>query len=334
MTLVVRQAGMLSTVQDRGRTQWQHLGVPVSGSMDLTAHRIANILVGNTEDAATIECTLGGAAFQFTQPMLFAIAGRQCQASLDGVPVLPWRSLAAHAGALLALHNGVRTTLAVGGGVSVPRVLDSRSTSLRAGFGGFDGRPLKRDDVVTCGAESSLSAHLRELLTSEGRSVSDWSAGAGVRPGYSAEPTVRIIRGPQFDALDEHSQRVLLRDAFRVSNESDRMGFRLTGPPLALAHAQELTSSAVTFGTIQLPPGGSPIVLMADRQTTGGYPRIADVISVDLPLLAQLQPGDSVRFVTTTVDQAHTLRRAHDAACASAERAIKLLAESGRDAIR
>ena len=323
MTVHVRQAGLLTTVQDLGRPAWQHIGVPVGGAMDQVAHRVANMLVGNDDNAAALECTLGGIALQFSEPTLVALAGHAITASLDATPIPGWRPFLAPRGALLVIHDGCRTTIAFAGGIDVPLVLGARGTSLRAGFGGFHGRALRRDDHLTLGAPTETGARILGQLDARSRIVANWSAGMSVRPPYTATPLLRIIEGPECALLTRASRNAVLGDTFRVSNDSDRMGFRLTGQPLALSTTREMLSSGVTAGTIQLPPGGAPIVLMADRQTTGGYPRIGDVIAVDLPLLAQLRPGDGLRFGLVGLDEAHALLRTREHNLSGARHALQ-----------
>lgn len=318
----VRQPGVLTTVQDLGRPMWQHIGVPVGGAMDPVAHRVANLLVGNDDDASALECTLGGVALQFTAPTLVALAGRDITASLDATPISGWRPFLAPRNALLVLHTGCRTTIAFAGGIDVPVVLGARGTSLRAGFGGYQGRTLRRDDQLVLGPPTPLGERIAAQLDARSRVVANWSAGMSIRPPYAADPTLRVIPGPELAELTPASREAWLGAMFRVSNDSDRMGFRLSGPPLALAAAREMLSAGVTAGTVQLPPGGAPIVLMADRQTTGGYPRIGDVITVDLPLLAQLRPGDALRFTLASLDEAHALYRVREHALTGARTAM------------
>jgi antagonist of KipI len=327
----VRQPGIQTTVQDLGRMGWQHLGVPVGGAMDTQAHRIANLLVANDERAAVLECALGGVALQFTVEALVALAGRDVTASLDGTPIVPWRPFRIEPGALLALHTGGRTTIAIAGGIDVPLVLDARGTSLRAGFGGWHGRALKRDDALPIGKPSPVAERIREHLVGTRRTIAAWGAGPDLVPAYGNAPTVRIIEGPELEALDEASRAVLFDATFRVAPDSDRMGYRLTDHRLRLTTPREMVSSGVTAGTIQLPPGGSPIVLMADRQTTGGYPRLGDVITADLPLMAQLRPGDRVRFVRTSLDEAQALYRRIEHDLGRAARAIQHRFAAGTD---
>ncbi len=334
MSITVRHPGVMTTVQDLGRPMWQHIGVPVGGAMDSRAHRIANLLVGNDDHAAALECTLGGVALQFDAPTLLVLAGRDVTASLDATPVPPWHPAIAQRGQLLVLHTGCRTTIAVAGGFDVPVVLDGRGTCLRAGFGGWSGRTLRRDDAVPIGAPSTTANAIIANLGARHRAIADWSLSPSILAPYSDTPTVRFITGPEFDQLTDTSRKLLLGDTFRIAPDSDRMGFRLTGHTLSLSTPREMLSSGVTAGTMQLPPGGTPIVLMADRQTTGGYPRLGDVISVDLPLLAQLRPGDYVRFAPVSLRDAHATYRQREFDLASAARALHLRFAVGADGAR
>lgn len=334
MTITVRQAGIQTTVQDLGRPGWQHAGVPVGGAMDLQAHRIANLLVGNDAQKAALECALGAFALQFAAAALVALTGRDITASIDGTPVVAWRPFLVERGALLAVHGGCRTTIAIAGGIDVPVVLGARGTSLRAGFGGWQGRALRRDDVLPVGVPSPLSDRIVAHLIAERCTFARWGAGPGLVPAYSAAPRVRIIAGPELTQLDDASRALLLNDSFRIAPDSDRMGYRLSGPALSLTHSSEMLSSGVTSGTIQLPPGGAPIVLMADRQTTGGYPRLGDVISVDLPLLAQLRAGDRLQFTLTSLDDAQLRWRQLERDLATAQCALQLRFAPGSDGAR
>lgn len=325
MTLIVRQAGVQTTVQDLGRPATQHLGVPVGGPMDRAAHRIANLFVGNDDDAAAIECAFGGVTLEATRTLLVVVTGRRITASGDGRPLLPWRPFVLHVGETLAIHDGCRTTVAVAGGIDVPMVLGARGTSLRAGFGGFEGRALLRGDVLPIGNAGAASGRILAHLAAAPPGQATWGAGPSLLPPYDAAPVLRIIEGPELALLTAASRRTFLGEDFRIAPDSDRMGFRLTGHTLDVHDAREMFSSGVTAGTIQLPPSGAPIVLMADRQTTGGYPRLGDVISVDLPLLAQLRPGEAVRFELVSLDIAHALLLRHERDLVTVRRGLELL---------
>jgi antagonist of KipI len=306
----VLRPGLLTTVQDGGRPGLQRHGVVVGGALDDFALRVANLLVGNAARAAGLEITLLGPALRLAADHLLALGGADLTAMLDGEPVPPWRAFAAAAGSTLSFRgpvSGARAYLAVAGGVDVPPVLGGRGTDLRAGFGGLDGRPLRAGDTVPAGTAATAAAALRAALLRGGRRVAAWGAGPGLLPRYAAEPVVRVLPGPEHDLFTAASRAALVEASFEVRPQSDRMGYRLGGPRLELADPLELVSSPVTAGTVQVPAGGQPIVLLADRQTTGGYPRIAHVVTVDLPLLAQAPPGAAVRFRAIGLAEAQRL---------------------------
>ncbi|CAM4399684.1 biotin-dependent carboxyltransferase family protein [Bordetella muralis] len=309
MSITVLKPGLLSTFQDLGRTGSQHVGVPVCGAMDLRAHRLANLLAGNDADHASLEITLTGPTLRFEAPACFAMTGANLQPTLNGNPVAGYRPLIARAGDVLAFgaappDTGVRAYLAVHGGYSLTPVLGSTSTYVRGGFGGHAGRALAKGDVI--GLHASLPTapdSLSELAQALWQiRVYMPSALSGRTRDY-----LRLLPGVHWDEFTADSQQDLLHAEFRISTQSDRMGYRLEGPPLAMTTPRQILSEATGYGTIQVPSGGEAIVLMADRQSTGGYPKIAQVISVDLPDLAQRRPGQSVRFALIDLDEAQRL---------------------------
>ncbi len=260
--------------------------------MDPLALRVANLLVGNPENAAALEFTLRGPELEFSAATIVAVGG----GDFGAVPL--WQPVAVPAGGRLnfgGARTGCRAYLAVAGGFDVAPVLGSRGTYLRAAFGGHEGRALRDGDVLRAPGIA------RQV-------VGRWHIDERILPAYGPAPTVRVVRGAQ---AEEFGGRIF-RNAFSISPQSDRMGVRLTGPALARANTTELISSTVVPGTIQVPLDGQPIILMADAQTIGGYPQIAHVISVDLPLVAQLRPGDSVRFHEVTLAEAHELALARE----------------------
>jgi antagonist of KipI len=307
--LRVLTGGLQTTVQDLGRMGHQRQGVPVGGAMDRVALRVGNLLVGNDDDCASLEASLIGPSLTFEQRTLIALTGADLSATI-GETLLPlWRPIAIAAGTTLRFGRprvGCRAYLAIAGGVDVPRVFESRSTYLRAGFGGHQGRALRAGDLLGVGHPSRHAERLSQTIEppSDRPAVAGWSISTSLRPRYSESPTVRVIPGAHTNLLTADARNALTSAALRVSSSSDRMGYRLEGVELGLRSPIELLSEGVAFGTIQLPPGGAPIVLMADAQTTGGYPRIGEVASVDLPLVAQLKPGDSVRFRFVTIGEA------------------------------
>lgn len=306
MSITVERAGPLTTVQDLGRPGHQHEGVPVGGAMDDVALRLANLLAGNAPDAAALEATLAAPTLRFARETRVALAGADMGWTIDGRAVAGWRSATVPAGGVLMgtmARSGCRAYIAVAGGIDVAPVLGSRATLVAAGLGGAGGRALRAGDVLATGdAERAGGAQ-----ASGARSVSP-----SARPAYGS--VVRLVAGPRLDALTPASRARFLGEPLGVSAQSDRMGVRLElgGEPLALRDRQELLTAGVTMGTVQLPPGGAPIILMADRQTTGGYPRLGEVATVDLPLVAQLKPGDRVRFAVLSLAEAQRLYLARE----------------------
>lgn len=297
--------------------------------MDPLALRVANLVVGNDEGAAALEITLLGPTLRFDADALIALGGADLGPIVDDEPVPMWRPVRIRAGATLAFRgalHGCRAYLAVAGGIDVPVVIGSRSTHLRARFGGLEGRALREGDVLRTGRPSARSRRIADgiPLADAPFAAADWFAAGAALGGYEPRPWLRLIRGPEFDRLSPDGRKAVFEAEFRVAAESDRMGYRLEGPRLEIADAGEMISEGVTTGTLQLPPGGTPIVLMADRQTTGGYPRIGQVATVDLPKLAQLRPGDALAFREIDVREAQSLYLAREAAIARIRHAVRM----------
>ena len=290
---IVRVAG-LAIIQDLGRTGWQRVGVTPGGAMDRQAARVANLLLGNPENAPLLECALAGPDLSFHAETWITVTG----AAVEGVA--GWRPLRMAAGTQLSLAKltrGAHLYVAVAGGFAVPSLLGGAGTLLRAGFGGFHGRALRAGDRLVVGPRTG----------SLGAGRGDWAAAWEFWTAHGSEVTVRFVRGRRWPAFDEAARTAFKTAAWRIGPQSDRMGLRLSGPVLTAALPGELISSGVTFGSVQVPPNGQPIVLMADRQTLGGYPKIAHVIAADLPRLAQVRPGDTVRFAEIPVAEAQAL---------------------------
>ena len=280
---------MFTTVQDLGRWGFQSRGVPVSGAMDRYSHRLANRLIGNDDHDATLEMTMTGPHIAFDGAVTFAVTGAVFDLALNGVAVAMNQSIDAPAGSILTFghrRNGARAYLAVAGGLDVPPVLGSRSTHVLTRMGGLEGRALRAGDTIATakktenGAGTFSSALFRPLVLPDG--------GARVRVIPGDQPYFAHISGRRF----------------RISPRSDRMGYRLEGPPCGDGPAANLISSAVPAGAVQLPPGGQPIVLMSDHATTGGYAVAAAIISADLPRAGQLAPGDWIEFDACTLEEA------------------------------
>ena len=332
MSISVLKPGLLTTVQDLGRFGYQKEGLVVSGALDATALRTANTLVGNPEAAAGLELTLRGPSLRFKADTLLALVGADLGASLDGQPVPLGRPVAVRAGAVLAFEKpktSGRAWLAVAGGVAVPLVLGSRATYLRAALGGLAGRALQADDELPVGEWSAAGRQLFNGIlpeTAGGWAAARWAAPAWPLSSASKPLVVRALLGPECAQFAPASQRAFWEETFTVTTEADRMGARLSGPVLARPVATELLSSAVTFGTVQVPPGGQPIVLLADCQTTGGYPRLAQVISADRGRLAQALPGTRLRFAPVGLAEAQALYLAQEQRLRALARAVHLKA--------
>ena len=323
MSIEVLKPGLLTTLQDAGRYGYQRHGVLASGAMDPFALRVANLLVGNRETEAALEITLQGPVLRFEKETLVAVCGASLSPHLDGEPVPEWQAIWVNAGGVLEFGRaaaGCRAYLAVAGGFDVPLVMGSKSTFLRGKLGGFEGRALKAGDILPIGGALTY----KDVVIHDEDDAADFQNTSEIRSGkafsncgqyvswelfpeYAENPTVRVLRGNQFDAFSAEAQERFFAEPFLVTPQSDRMGYRLQGPELSLSEPLEMISEAVTMGTIQVPPDGNPIVLMADRQTTGGYPKIAQVATVDLPVMAQLKPGDRVRFQDIALEEAQRL---------------------------
>ncbi|UOQ46533.1 biotin-dependent carboxyltransferase family protein [Halobacillus salinarum] len=310
----VVKSGMLTTVQDLGRFGYQKHGVIASGVMDPEAHRIANLLVGNNSNSPTLEITLVGPELEFQEDALISICGGNSSPMIDGSPVGLWRPIYIKAGSELRFGNikeGCRSYLAVAGGYAVPEIMNSTSTYLRAGIGGYEGRALQKNDLLSTlemsEFSSSMLKELKEYAGNVNWKAMDWYVATEFIPKHADSNQIRVMKGREFDWFTKESQTALVSEAFSVDTKSDRMGYRLKGVPLKTANKQNMISEAVAFGTVQVPSEGNPIVLLADRQTTGGYPKIAQVASVDLPKMAQLKPGEKIKFTMISHEDAQQL---------------------------
>lgn len=300
----VVQAGFLTTVQDLGRPGLQRFGVSPGGALDAHALRVANLLLANEENAAGLEITLGGLRISLAAPRLVSWCGGDFEVKIGGAPFAPGRVGLVQAGQELFFNRanaGCRAWLALGGGIDVAHVLNSRSTDLRAAFGGFYGRPLRSGDIVPLRIDPpSFDAKQQQRIFS-------WSAPAGWARPAKANPVLRFIRGADWHRFTAVARQALVSADFTVTPDSNRMGARLDGPLLWREDRSDLISEAVAPGTIQVPPSGKPILLLGDCQTIGGYPKIGNVITVDLPLAAQLCPGQRLRFREVAMSDAQQL---------------------------
>ncbi len=315
-TVMIRmlKSGLLDTIQDLGRTGYQKYGVIVSGAMDPLAHRLANVLVGNLEKEATLEMTLSGPVILFETDALIAICGGDLSPSINGEFVPMWRPVLIKKGMKLQFRyakKGCRAYLAVAGGFDVQPVMGSKSTYLRASLGGYQGRSLQAGDTLLFGEPSGASEKLMAGLSTRGDDgsfiASNWCISEDIYPYRKRPAAIRVLKGPQFDWFDKNSQLEFYQKEFKVSSQSDRMGYRLEGPDLVLEQPKDMISDAINFGSIQVPPDGSPIILMADRQSVGGYPKIGKIALIDLPSVAQTKPGEGISFTEATTEEAQVL---------------------------
>lgn len=325
MSFTVIKPGLLSSFQDTGRTGYQHLGLSVGGAMDSRAHRLANLLTGNPENEATLEITLAGPTLAFQAPCCIAICGADLEPSVNGRGVPNNRPLVLRAGDTLAFgrrQQGLRAYVAFHGGVDIPRVMGSRSTNLRSGLGGFQGRALAANDVV--GLRKPLSDVALDALED-----ALWQERIYLPASltFQARSSIRAMRGAHARLFTDQALQHFFGSPYRISPQSERMGYRLQGPELATRTREQLLSEVTSFGTVQVPPDGQPIVLMADRQTTGGYTKIAHVASVDLPLVAQHMPGDTLQFREISVQEAIELDCRREAAFAGLHEALRPVRE-------
>ena len=295
MGIKVIKGGMLTTIQDQGRPGYRKDGIIVSGAMDTLALQIANLLLGNQEDEAGLECTLIGPKLFFETGQLIAITGGDLSPAVDGQPVKMWRPIFIPRGGTLsfgAAVKGCRSYVAVSGGFELKKILGSYATYLKAGFGGYKGRALKNEDELS----------FKKINEDKGDTFK-WSADLKVYPDLE-DTEIRVMKGPEFDLFTSQTIAALFEENYIVSKHADRMGYRIEGHALELNKPKEMLSAAVAFGTVQVTPDGSAILLMADHQTTGGYPRILQVITADLTKLAQMQSGKAIRFKLVTLTEA------------------------------
>lgn len=315
MSLTVLKPGLLTTVQDQGRPGYQRHGIVVGGAVDAFAARVANLAVGNEDGAAVLEMALIGPELRAGRDLLVALCGADFGFRLDGREAPRDRPVAVRGGEVLSFgpaRDGARAWLAVAGGIDVPRVLGSRSTYVRGRIGGHEGRPLVTGDTLKVGTPGGWATSLwPQLARTTGRAAA-WSIRPATLGRLTGSAAVRVTRGPEWEHFTPEAQRALLTGEYEVTKDIDRMGMRLSGPPLALRVPREEISAAVNVGVVQVPGSGQPIVLLAGRQTVGGYARIAAAVTVDLGKLAQFRPGDRVRFEEITVARAHELYLARE----------------------
>lgn len=302
MGIRILSPGLLTTVQDLGRTGYQRTGISPSGAVDRKALKIANILVGNQPGEGALEMTMAGASMEFTEPDVVAVTGGNFEPTINGAPVPTYAAVPVRAGDVLALgpaKSGCRAYVAFAGGLNVPVVMGSKSTNLKCGLGGFGGRRLKTGDELPLFAPRAALDKM-ELRRAE------------VPEPPGAEAAVRVILGPQDDSFTQAGIRTFLSEAWTVTNRCDRMGCALDGAPVEYRSKADIISDGIPFGAVQIPSDGKPIVMLSDRQTTGGYAKIAAVISSDLPVFAQRRPGGRIRFQKISMREAQRVSRVEE----------------------
>jgi antagonist of KipI len=306
--ILVHEPGLFTTVQDLGREGFGPMGVSASGAADPISLRIGNRLIGNAEGAAALEMTLVGGSLTFARRGTIALTGADFGASLGGVPLPMWTSIEVQAGQTLALgpsRSGARAYFCIQGGIAVKPFLGSASTHVLSGLGGFEGRPLRKGDLLEVGPANS---------SPQKRSLSP-QALERLQP----RKVLRVTAGPQSDWFAPSAWKQFFESSFRVTEQSNRMGIRLEGRGIPIDPSQEMITEGVSLGAIQVPPSGQPIILFVEQQTTGGYPKIANVISADVHSLGQLRPRDEIRFERVEINEARSLLIQQEALLASKE---------------
>ena len=308
MKIIVKKGGPLTTLQDTGRYGFQKYGVLVSGAMDLFSLKLGNILVGNKESEGALEMTMSGPFLKLPAGLVFALTGADLGAKLGGKPVPLNRAVYVKEDSALSFGfaaKGTRGYLTAAGGFAVPEVMNSKSTYLRAKIGGVGGAPLADGTELETGDLTAEQEKLAAALAGLGGkpfSTLGWSV--GTESLFAGEP-IRVTQGLQADWFSNATLHAFFRSGYTITAQSDRMGYRLSGTPLPYKDSSlEMISEPVTFGSIQVPADGNPIILMADRQTTGGYAKIGQVIQADLSRLAQMKPGQTIYFQPVTLTQA------------------------------
>lgn len=317
MGIRIANGGFMTTIQDMGRFGYQETGMAVSGVMDTRSAGLANILVGNEENEAVIEVTMMGPMVEFTRDNMIAVTGGDLGAKLDGKPMPRYEAVLVKAGQTLSfagMFSGSRAYIAFAGGLDVPVVMGSKSTNLKSKVGGFEGRKLGAGDEIGFLAPKTWLPNMsKRKLTPD-----DFSA---------REYTLRVVMGPQDNCFTDKGIATFLGSTYTVSNEYDRMGCRMQGDVIEHKNGGDIITDGISFGAVQVPSHGNPIVMMADHQTTGGYTKIANVISVDLPKLAQCMPGFKIHFKKVEIEEAQDLYCAWKEECSALKAALNTKAE-------
>ena len=310
MSMKILRGGMLTSIQDLGRLGYQKYGIIGSGVMDEWSARMANILVENDENEGVLELTMFGPQIEFLEDTLIALTGGDLQAMIEDKEVPLWRPVYIKKGSVLSFGfavSGCRAYLAVSSGFDIPLIIGSKSTYLRAGLGGFKGRALKEGDELFLGSKHTAFKDFAAKNISESFWAPTWSLPHPVWPSGDESVEIRVTSGAQMKLFTSESIHAFFNQNFTITADSDRMGYRLQGDRLSLIAKEDMISEAISFGSIQVPSEGNPIILLADRQTAGGYPKIAQVCSVDLSLIAQLKPDFQLSFRLISHNEAEAL---------------------------
>ena len=295
----ILKSGIFDTIQDLGRYGFQQYGIPISGAMDSYALRIGNRLLGNEENKAGIEISTPGLSLEVLNQTVITITGANFNPTINNSPASMWEALEVKKGDVISFNqtkSGCRSYLLVIGGIDVPIVLGSNSTYVRGKIGGLKGRPLKKADIINIG---NPNQKLQDII---GKKVP-----ANNLPAYHEENEIRVILGPQDDYFTKNGLHTFLNYFYEITVNSDRMGYRLKGPKIESKNGSDIITDGIPLGSIQVPNDGMPIIMLADHQTTGGYAKIATVISVDIDKLAQMKPGNKIKFIKVNLEEAYRL---------------------------
>lgn len=318
MGVTVLKPGVLTTIQDSGRVGYLGSGFSPSGVMDRRAYRMANLLVNNAPNAPVLEFCLTGPTLRFTSPTFIAVAGGNFAPTLDGAPVPMYRAVGVKRGQVLsfsAASQGMFGYLAIAGeGLDVPEVMGSRSTNLKCSLGGWHGRSLASGDYISAVESMDFLENLGSHTVENDAAFYGWSQSA---------ITLRVVPGPQEDLFTQVGIETFYGQEYQTTSQCDRMGFRLAGPVIETVAGSDIISDGIALGAIQVPSHGQPIIMLADRQTTGGYAKIGTVASVDIPKLVQCRPGKAIRFERITVQHAQELYREEEHLFASLARKVR-----------
>lgn len=331
MSISILKAGLLTTIQDNGRYGYQKYGVVVSGAMDNFSMRLSNIIVGNDENEAVFEITLMGPELKIKKGNLISITGADLSPTINGIKIPMGRPVYLNEDCILkfgACIYGCRAYLSIAGGFDIPIAMKSKSTYIRGGMGGKDGRALRNGDEIKIAEKNDLSKKiikkLFDMKSKKAFTFPRWYIKEAIFKNLENNE-IRVLEDRQFKDVSYESIDKFFHSEFVIDSKSDRMGYRLNGPEIKFKHEIEMISGEVSFGTIQIPPDGKPIILLADRATAGGYPKIAHVIYYDFQKLVQLKPSEKIKFKSITIEEAEDLYLEREKYIEDLKKSIKLI---------